>query len=155
MQDLGRTAAGLPASEIRDRIARLQGRIRAAAERVGRPAGAVQILAVTKTVPAETILEAARCGVSDVGESRVQEAAIKRPVLEVEPLLVHHFIGQLQTNKARRAVEMFDVIQSLDRDRLAESIDRAAADLGKRQRCLVEVKLSVEAEKGGLPPSEA
>jgi pyridoxal phosphate enzyme (YggS family) len=122
-----------------------------AAARAGRPASAVRLVGATKTVSADVVLKAAAFGLTDVGENRVQEAEVKRPQLR-GATLTHHFIGQLQTNKARRAVELFDVIQSVDRLKLAQSLDRVAAELGKRQRCLIEVKISDDAQKGGVAP---
>ena len=105
-------------------------------------------------MPADVIAAAARLGIAEIGENRVQEAQAKRPALAGIPL-VHHFIGQLQTNKARAAVTLFDVIQSVDRLKLAEAIARAATEAGKRQRILIEVKISDENAKGGVSLDEA
>lgn len=140
---------------LKDRIGDVRRRIGVAAARSGREATSIQLVAATKLVPAAVILEAARFGITDVGENKVQEASAKRPLLAGDLPLTHHYIGQLQTNKARRAVELFDVIQSVDRPRLAETLDRAASELGKRQRCLIEVKISEDREKGGVALSEA
>jgi pyridoxal phosphate enzyme (YggS family) len=93
-------------------------------------------------------------GIRDVGDNKVQEAIAKRSAIE-DAHFTHHFIGHLQTNKARRAVELFDVIQSIDRPNLAQDVNRIAGELGKKQRCLVEVKVSDEATKGGVPLSQA
>lgn len=139
---------------LKSRLAAIHARIDAAARKSGRSATAIHLLAATKTVLASTIVEAAREGVTDIGENRVQEAASKRDGL-AGTVLTHHLIGQLQTNKARRAVELFDVIQSVDRLRVAEAISRAALELGKRQRCLVEVKISDDATKAGVGAAEA
>lgn len=92
----------------------------------------------------------------DFGENRVQEAMEKRASLA--PRLegtTQHLLGQLQTNKARKAVELFDVIQSVDRPRLAETLDRIAGEMGKTQRCLIEVKISSEPSKSGVPMADA
>ena len=140
---------------FKDRIGDLRRRIGLAAARSGRDSSAVRLVAATKMVPPAIILEAAGLGISDIGENKVQEALAKRDSLGSGPALTHHFIGQLQTNKARRAVELFDMIQSVDRPRLAEALDRAAIDARKRQRCLIEVRISDDAEKGGAPLADA
>lgn len=116
----------------------------------------MRLLAVTKTVPAERIKEAILLGCKDFGENRVQEAESKRAALMTELSgTTQHLIGQLQSNKARRAIELFDVIQSVDRPKLAVALDRIAAETGKKQRCLVEVKVSTESTKSGVPLAEA
>lgn len=143
-----------PDRQLKDRFAEIRFRIQTAAEKSGRSAQSVRLLAATKTVSPDVILEATGYGLSDIGENRVQEAEGKRSALE-GAALVHHFIGQLQTNKARRAVELFDVIQSIDRLRLAEAVSRCAGDIGKRQRCLVEVKISDDGAKSGVDPADA
>lgn len=92
----------------------------------------------------------------DFGENRVQEAFAKRPSLERDFAGTRqHLIGRLQTNKARRAVGLFEVIQSVDRPKLAETLDRVAGEAGKKQRCLAEVKISTEPSKSGVPLVEA
>lgn len=143
-----------PTNNLKDRIDHIRERIRAAAERSGRAADAVRLVAATKTVDVATIVAASLNGIREIGENRVQEASAKSAALEDVPGLRTHFIGQLQTNKARRAVELFELIQSVDRPRLAESLDRAARELGKRQRCLIEVKISDDDAKGGLSPGD-
>lgn len=143
-----------PDLHLSDRLTAIQSRIRSAAASAGRSPSDIRLLAATKTVPAATILDAACAGVLDIGENRVQEAASKHEAL-VGSGLTHHLIGQLQTNKARRAVELFDVIQSIDRLRLADAVSRAAAELGKAQRCLVEVKISGDESKAGVGVDEA
>ncbi len=86
----------------------------------------------------------------------MQEAAEKRPQMVAMPTGVrYHMIGSLQTNKARKAVELFDVIQSVDRPKLAQALDRIAGELGKKQRCLIEVKISNEPTKGGIALDDA
>jgi len=116
-------------------------------------------MAVSKTYPAATIVEAAALGLTLFGENRVQEFAGK--AIELEPLRVPaagaspirvHLIGHLQSNKAQRAVELFDGIDSLDSLRLAERLNEAAGKRGKRLPVLVEVKLSTEESKAGLQP---
>lgn len=129
-------------------------RIKNAASQAGRDEKSVQLLAVTKTVAAERINEALRLGVSAIGENRVQEAVAKRPLLTAAPF-EFHLIGPLQTNKAKKAVEIFDVIQSVDRMKVVQMLDRLAFDQGKKQRCLVEVKISREETKSGVPLADA
>lgn len=145
----------MPDSQLSHRIESIRRRIGDAASRSGRAASSIRVVAATKTVEPERILEAAHLGISEIAENRVQEAMEKRSALTGGPAFTHHFIGQLQTNKSRRAVELFDVIQSVDRPRLAQTLDRAAAEFGKRQRCLIEVKISDDEDKGGCPMNEA
>lgn len=116
--------------------------------RAGREPFEVNLVAVSKTVEIGLIREALDCGLRVFGESKVQEATYKAP--EIWALGgVLHMIGHLQKNKARKAVELFDLIHSLDSIELLEAIDRHAQELGKVQRVLVEVKLSPEATKTG------
>jgi pyridoxal phosphate enzyme (YggS family) len=127
-------------------------KMRAAAVRAGRAPESVVLLGVTKTVDAARINRAIELGVAKLGENRVQEAIVKRP--ELQPA-EQHLIGALQTNKARKAIELFDVIQSLDRSRLAETLDRVGGEMNKIQRCLVEVKITNEPTKSGVPLADA
>ena len=120
-----------------DRINVVQERMRRAAERSGRPASDITLMAVTKTVPFERVQSFLEAGISQVGENRVQEALLK---YSASPRPTLHLIGQLQSNKAKKAVGFFDVIQSLDRIDLAKDIDRHARELGKKQACLIEVE---------------
>lgn len=143
-----------PSVPLPDRLAELRRRIALAAEKSGRSADAVVLVAVTKTVAVERIVDAVRAGVTEIGENRVQEAEAKRSGLTM-PNLRHHMIGHLQTNKARKALELFDVIQSVDSPKLALTLDRVAAELGRRPECLIEVKVSGEPTKTGLSMDEA
>lgn len=130
-------------------------RIDQSCQRVGRRKEEVQLVAVTKTVPAEMITEAVRSGIKEIGESRVQESLDKYQTIHSSfPSLRWHMVGHLQRNKVNRAVELFDCIQSVDSTKLIEAIDRRASELGKIQDCLVEVKVSDEPSKQGLPPEE-
>jgi pyridoxal phosphate enzyme (YggS family) len=140
---------------IKDKINQLRQRIEIAATRRGIDPGRVTLIAVTKTFPVEALLDAVACGIRDVAESRVQEAQEKFLSLDrVACNVTTHLIGHLQTNKVKRALELFDVIQSLDSSRLAEEINRQARIAGKIQSCLVQVKVSEEESKYGLPPHE-
>jgi pyridoxal phosphate enzyme (YggS family) len=113
-------------------------------------------MAVSKNVSGESMAEAYRHGVRLFGENRVQEAEAKRDGFRRDcPEAAWHLIGHLQTNKARKAVELFDAVQSLDSLRLASSLDRTSAETGRSPLgCLVEVKVSDEPAKHGLPPGE-
>ncbi len=144
-------------TELAERLERLEEGIAAACRRAGRARSDVELMAVSKTYPAATIAEAAGLGLKLFGENRVQEFGVKASELAAlrrdaaAPILVH-LIGHLQTNKALRAVELFDAIDSLDSVRLAERLNEAAGKLGKRLPVLIEVKLSPEETKAGLEP---
>lgn len=122
-------------------------RIRNAAIRSGRSADSVRLIAVTKTVPAERIQEAAACGIREIGENRVQEALSKREAL-ASAALVWHFIGHLQTNKAKKIVENFDWIHSVDRIEAGEALARHVVNRPPLP-VLIEVKLQDEPNKSG------
>lgn len=130
---------------IRERIAR-------AAQRAGRDADTVTLMAVSKTFPAGAIHEAYAAGVRVFGENRVQEFAAKRPALEKLEDARFHLIGHLQSNKARQAAELFDAVDSLDSFRLAEKLNAAAQSLGKRLPVLIEINIGEEPQKSGLLP---
>lgn len=117
-------------------------------------------MAVSKTYPAEAIIESARLGLTLFGENRVQEFSAKttdlHPLLSAQPNAIHiHLIGHLQSNKASKAVEIFDAVDSVDSLRLAQRLNEAAAKLGKRLPILLEVKLSPEETKEGLEPQSS
>jgi pyridoxal phosphate enzyme (YggS family) len=138
----------------------LEEAIAAACRRAARPRAEVELMAVSKTYPAATIAEATALGLTLFGENRVQEFAGK--AAELDPLRTRaanpirvHLIGHLQSNKAQRAVELFDGIDSLDSLRLAERLNEAAGKLGKRLPVLIEVKLSSEETKAGIDPNSA
>ena len=145
---------------LAENLERLEEAIAAACHRASRPRAEVELMAVSKTYPAATIAEAAALGLTLFGENRVQEFAGKEAALDplrtraANPIRVH-LIGHLQSNKAQRAVELFDGIDSLDSLRLAERLNEAAGKLGKRLPVLIEVKLSPEESKAGLDPNSA
>lgn len=120
----------------------------------------VKLIAVTKTVGIEAVAEVARCGLRLFGESRVQEACAKieqfGPIQEREGYLgvEWHLIGHLQTNKAKLAVRLFDLIHSVDSITLAEELDRQASKAGKVQKILVQAKLAEEDTKHGIKENE-
>ena len=119
----------------------------------GRPEGAVALVAVSKTHPAEAVLPLLAAGHRRFGENRVQEAQAKWPALKAAfPDALLHLIGPLQTNKARDAVALFDVIETVDRERLAVALAEAMARSGRRPECLIEVNTGAEAQKAGVLP---
>ena len=129
-------------------------RIEEAARAAGRPAGAVRLLAVSKTFPAEDIRAVHALGQRAFGENYVQEAATKRAALADLPDIEWHLIGPLQGNKARVAAELFDWVETIDRPRIAERL--AVARAGRRPLdVLVQVNASGEATKSGVAPGEA
>ena len=146
--DTQRTNAPLAA-----RIAAIRARVAAAAERAGRAPDAIQIVAVSKTMPAEAIIAAAAQGQTLFGENRVQEARDKIAAVVAAGLtqICWELIGHLQTNKAARAVELFTRVQSVDSVRLAEALSSRAHQVGRILPILLEVNVAGEASKSGLP----
>lgn len=142
---------------VKENLERLHAAIEAACRAAGRARGDVELMAVSKTRPADALAEAARLGVVLFGENRVQEFSAKSPLLvalrsRAENPIRIHLIGHLQSNKAARAAEIFDGIDSLDSLRLAERLNDAAGKLGKRLPVLIEAKLSAEETKTGVSP---
>ncbi len=138
------------------RLAQVQARIAAALVDARRPPGSVMLVAVSKTHPREVVLQALRGGQSVFGENRVQEAATKFAGLRADyPDLRLHIIGGLQTNKARDAVRIADVIESLDRPRLADAIADAIAKEGRAPEILVQVNVGDESQKAGVAMADA
>jgi hypothetical protein len=131
-------------------LEKVQQRIRAACERAGRDPASVTLLAVSKTHPPEIIKAAADCGQIDFGENKVQEAKAKIPLCPGK--LRWHFIGHLQSNKCRDAVELFAMIQSVDSLPLAQEINKRAEQAAKRMPVLMEVNVAGEASKFGYQP---
>ena len=127
-------------------------RITAAAQRVGRRADDVTLVAVSKTVAPERIDEALAHGIAAFGESKVQEAKAKIPL--VSSRARWHMIGHLQTNKARDAVELFELIHSVDSVKLAIELNKAAEHAGKTQPILLEINVSGESSKFGFKPED-
>ncbi len=137
----------LRAQEIRANVQALEARIAAAYARASRPRESVKLVAVTKTFPATDVDHAIAAGMTDVGENKVQEARDKKP--GVSGSARWHLIGHLQSNKAKDAVRLFDVIQTIDSIELAERVARFAEAEGKRQEVLVQVNVGDEAQKSG------
>jgi PLP dependent protein len=138
------------AETIAENLESVQGRIAAACARAGRATEGVRLLAVSKTYGPDAVREAAGCGQRLFGENRVQEAAAKIPACPGH--LQWHLIGHLQGNKAAQAARLFDWVHSVDSEKLLEALDRHAAEAGRRLEVLVQVNVSGERSKSGLPP---
>jgi pyridoxal phosphate enzyme (YggS family) len=137
-------------------LAAVRRRIELAATRAGRAPGDITLVAVSKTHPADAVAAALAAGQLHFGENRVQEAAQKFPALrQFYPDLRLHIIGGLQTNKARDAVRIADMVESLDRSRLADAIAEAIQKEGRTPRLLVQVNTGDEPQKSGIPRAEA
>ncbi len=145
----------MPAETAIDRLAEITTRIRRAERDAGRDAGATTLVAVTKTYDADVIDPVLAAGHRVFGENRVQEAAGKWPALrERYPDLELHLIGPLQSNKAKEAVALFDVIQTVDRDKIATALAGEMARQDRRPTLLVQVNTGEEPQKAGIAPSE-
>ena len=138
---------------IADRLTEVRARIAAAARSVGRDPLTVRLIAVSKTIALDRILEAYAAGQRDFGENRVQEA-LQKIQSSTDFLISWHLLGHLQTNKARKAGAVFATIQSVDDVELLEKIDVAAAEAGTSPELLIQVDLAGEASKFGTPPAE-
>ena len=144
-------------SELSERVDRVREDVARTAREAGRSPEDVRIIAIAKTFPARDVVAAAHAGLRSFGENRVQEAARKIPEVEATQALdlEWHFVGRLQRNKARKAVQLFDVIQSVDRAELAADLEQAAAASGQLQRVLLDVNVDEEPQKGGISPGAA
>jgi PLP dependent protein len=138
-----------------DRLAEVRQHIAAAARAAGRDPASVTLVAVSKTHGADRVRELLDAGQRVFGENRVQEAEEKFPALKAAyPDLALHLIGPLQTNKAREAVALFDVIQSVDRERLAATLAKEMTRAGRRPDCYIQVNTGEEPQKAGVLPAE-
>jgi len=135
---------------LRDRLAEVLSRIERAAARAGRPADDITLLAVTKIFPISAIEEAYSLGLRDFGENYVQEFEGKYPSVAALAGARFHLIGHLQSNKARRAAEIFHVVETVDSVKLAQRLNEA----GRPIEVMLEVKLSEEQAKSGAAPAE-
>ena len=142
------------AESIQSRLKLVEERIKAAALSSGRDPKTVKLVAVSKTVSADRILAAITAGVADLGENYVQEAREKIEALGKEKIS-WHFIGHLQSNKAKYAVKLFDLIHSVDSLKLATELNKRAGAIGKVQKILVQVNISGEATKSGIETERA
>ena len=144
------------ATDVAGRLAAIRARIAAAAREVGRDPAAVELIAVSKTFDADAIRPAIAAGQRHFGENRVQEAKGKWPVLKAEtPGVVLHLIGPLQSNKAREAVDLFDAIHTIDREKIARAIAEEIARQARRPQLFVQVNTGEEPQKAGVMPREA
>jgi pyridoxal phosphate enzyme (YggS family) len=139
--------------DVADNIRRIRETMAEAARRSGRPASAVRLMAVTKTVDDDRIFTAIKAGVEIIGENYVQEA--KRKIDKMGNPCEWHMIGHLQTNKAKYAVRLFDMIHSLDRLDLAQELDRRARAAGRVMKVLIEVNVGGEETKSGIQLASA
>jgi pyridoxal phosphate enzyme (YggS family) len=141
-------------TDVRENCRRVFSRIETAAARSGRDPASLKLIAVTKTVPPERVRAAVECGIEHIGESRLQEALPKIEALS-DIALTWHFIGHLQSNKAKRVVEHFDWVHSVDSRELAERLDHSASQSASRPLpVLIEVKLHEEPNKSGVAEAD-
>lgn len=140
-------------AQIRENLARVKERIQKALVRAGRENEEVKIVAVSKTKPPELIRYAIESGIKDIGENRVQEAIPKIEAVGKDKV-VWHLVGHLQTNKAKKAVCYFDMIQSVDSVKIARKISSYSEEEGKQIPVLVEVNISGESTKFGIAPEK-
>ncbi|MEA3187462.1 MAG: dependent protein [Chthoniobacter sp.] len=139
-------------SAIFEKLAEVRGTIADAAAKSGRAPGEVELVAVSKSHPPESVHEALDAGQLLFGESRVQEARVKIPLLPARTRW--HFIGHLQKNKIRHALPLFELFHGIDSLALAQDLDRMAAEAGARPRVLLEVNVAGEASKFGFKPAQ-
>jgi PLP dependent protein len=140
-------------NDIASRLAEVRSRIAEAATSAGRDPSAVRLIAVSKTFPIDAVREAFAAGQCDFGENKVQEG-LQKFTRSADLPIRWHLLGHLQTNKARKAVTSFAMIQSVDSLELLHKLDRAAEDSGRTPELLVQVDLAGEATKFGAPPGE-
>jgi pyridoxal phosphate enzyme (YggS family) len=143
------------AEEVAANLAAVRERIGQAVAESGRPAGAVTLVAVSKAQPIERIEAALLAGQRIFGENYVQESAGRWPELRQRyPDAVVHLVGPLQTNKVKDAVRLFDVIQSVDREKLARELAKELAKSDRRLQLMIEVNLGEEPQKAGIMPQD-
>ena len=143
-------------SDVASNLAHIRDRMAKAARGADRAPDSVTLVAVSKTQPAEAVEAALTAGQRVFGENRVQEAKAKYPALrEAWPELELHLIGPLQTNKVGEAVTLFDVIQSLDREKLARALAREMDKQSRRPACFIQVNTGEEPQKAGILPDAA
>ncbi len=143
-------------TEAQSCMTRIHARMDEACAVAKRPSGSAKLVAVSKTFEAEAIRPFLQAGQRVFGENRVQEASSKWPALREEfPHIELHLIGPLQTNKVREALALFDVIETVDREKLAAELSKEIKRAGKAPRLLIQVNTGEEAQKAGVPPREA
>ena len=139
-------------NSIAENLEHVRKQIAKAAEKAGRTAGEIELVAISKTHPPERVREAVEAGQKLFGESRVQEARAK--ISELPSNIRWHFVGHLQKNKIRHALPLFELFHSVDSLALAQEMDRIAADEGMRPRVLLEVNVAGEGSKFGFAPDK-
>ena len=139
---------------MKHRIEQVKKRINDTAEACKRPVASIRLVAVSKTMPAEVVRDAIEAGILELGENYIQEAKEKINALATFPV-TWHFIGHLQSNKAKYAVRLFDLIHSVDSLKLARELDKQAGKVDKIQQILVQVNISAEETKSGIAADEA
>lgn len=143
-------------TSIAERLAAVHENISQAAVAAERPEDAAELVAVSKTFPADIIREALMAGQLVFGENRLQDAEGKWPGLRSEfPDVELHMIGSIQTRKAKAVVALFDVIQTVDREKLARALKKAMDETGRHPACYIQVNTGSEPQKGGVDPTEA
>ena len=151
MESPARPRADLPNADIHARVRAMQSELSAYAISIRRDPESIHICGVTKRQPREAVLALRDAGIKDIGESYLQEAQTK---LLAIPNVEKHFIGHIQTNKAKAIVSTFDVIQSIDRPEAGDAVAKACSILGRRVRILVQVNIS-PSERFGVSPASA
>lgn len=141
-------------NSIQSNLEAIKGRIENAAIASGRKPSSVKLVAVSKTKPAEAVIEAAAAGATIFGENYIQESIEKAEAIN-NPEILWHFIGHLQSNKAKFAVKIFDLIHSVDSFKLAKEINKQAKKINKIQKILVQINISMEETKSGVSEEEA
>lgn len=137
---------------IGDNLQTIKTRIRQSALKANRNPAEITIVAVTKYVTVDRINEALRCGITDIGENKVQDGLHKFPLLDQE--VTRHLIGTLQTNKVKKALEIFDLIHSVDREELVLELAKQAAQRNRPIKFLIQVNISKESSKHGIDSDE-
>jgi pyridoxal phosphate enzyme (YggS family) len=137
---------------VQSNLERLQEKIQKTAEKSGRDPAAIKLCVVTKMVPVDKIKAVIACGVDIIGENRVREALEKQP--QIGRSVQWHMIGHLQSRKAKQAVELFDMVQSVDSVSTAQALEKRCAEAGRSLRILIEVNTSGEEQKYGVSPGE-
>ncbi len=141
-------------TELKARLENVLNRIKKAANARGRDPETIHLVAVSKTIPADMVKEAIEAGVKILGENYIQEARKKFDALSSYPVS-WHFIGHLQTNKAKYAVRLFDLIHSVDSLKLAHELNKQARKINKIQEILIQVNISMESTKAGVYEQDA
>ncbi|MCB2198074.1 YggS family pyridoxal phosphate-dependent enzyme [bacterium] len=147
-------------STVAERLEQVRGIVADAAAKSGRQEQDIRLVAVTKFHPASVVLEAVQAGLTEFGENRFQEvpekqADVRQAIGDQADRLTWHFIGQLQSNKARKVIHSFSMVQSVDRESLVQRLDRIAGEEGRSLDVLMQVKVTGAEQQGGVEPDDA